>query len=115
MEPGEALSSAESAAKNNVHVKFYSTDSSHFYVCHSLPYPSCSHFIPGGTTVRIFRRVGDGDNICHSKSRGRFRAFHQQNLKWSLVSTMTQGCAMLCSWKRLQGLPVRISARAITK
>lgn len=40
METGEALSSAESAAKNNVHVEFYSTDSSHFYVCLiSLPYP----------------------------------------------------------------------------
>lgn len=34
------LSSAESAAKNNVHVELRATDSSHFYVClHTPAYP----------------------------------------------------------------------------
>lgn len=69
MEPGEALSSAESAAKNNVHVKFYSTDSSRFYVCHSLLYPSCSHFILGGTTVRIFRHGRRRQHLSFGISR----------------------------------------------
>lgn len=80
METGEALSSAESAAKNNVHVEFYSTDSSHFYVCLiSLPYPfPCPPpYIPGGVTAEFFG-MGDGDNICHSRSRGRVQDLRHQ-------------------------------------
>lgn len=72
MEPREALSSAESAAKNNVHVESYSTDSSHFYVYHLLSCTLLSPFIPGGVTAEFFG-VGDDDNICHLRSRGRFR------------------------------------------
>jgi len=66
MELEEALSSAESATKNNVHVEFYSTDSSHFYVCHPSSVPP---YIPDGVTAEFFG-MEDSDNICHSRSRG---------------------------------------------
>lgn len=104
-----ALSSAESAAENNVYVELRGTDSSHFYVClHTsifLCISPCRLLPPSHSRRsdnRISRLAEGRGNIRHLRSRGRSPVSISRTENGSLVFAMKSDCAAVL---RLSTLP----------